>query len=73
MEVFDLAEPAFALGFGDAGGEDAADLFQACSLRWVWSQEVCTGCVGGSLTPHSVLRKALMRWFVLHLATSTGR
>jgi hypothetical protein len=39
LEAFDLAEPALALGFGDAGGEVVADLLQARSLRWVWSQE----------------------------------
>jgi hypothetical protein len=39
LEAFDLAEPAFAFGFADAGKQVVADLLQADSLRWVWSQE----------------------------------
>ena len=39
LEAVDLAEPAFPLRLGDAGKQVVADLFQARSLRWVWSQE----------------------------------
>lgn len=39
LEAFDLAEPAFGLGLGDAGDQVVADLFRLCSLGWVWSQE----------------------------------
>ena len=35
LESFDLAEPAFAFGFGDAGGEVVADLDQAVALGGV--------------------------------------
>ena len=35
LESFDFAEPAFAFGFGDAGGEVVADLDQ--TGRWVGS------------------------------------
>src|SRR6266536_1485108 len=35
----DLAEPAFPMRLGDAGEQVVADLLQARSLRWVWSQE----------------------------------
>jgi hypothetical protein len=31
-ESFDLAEPAFAFGFGDAGGEVVVDLDQPAAL-----------------------------------------
>jgi len=34
-ESFDLAEPAFAFGFGDAGGEVVADLDQPAALGGV--------------------------------------
>jgi hypothetical protein len=39
LEAFDFAEPAFVLGFGDAGGEVVADLDQAGSLGGVGPQE----------------------------------
>jgi hypothetical protein len=39
LETFDLAVPAFAFGLGDAGKQVFADLFQPCSLRWVWPRE----------------------------------
>jgi hypothetical protein len=39
LEAFDLAEPAFAFGLGDAGKQGVADLFQARALRRVWPQE----------------------------------
>ena len=32
LEPFDFAEPAFALGFGDAGGQVVADLEQSVVL-----------------------------------------
>jgi hypothetical protein len=35
LESFDFAEPAFALGFGDAGGEVVADLGEAVALGGV--------------------------------------
>lgn len=35
----DLAEPAFALGFGDAGDEVVADLDQAEPLGGVWPEQ----------------------------------
>jgi len=36
LESFGFAEPAFAVGFGDAGGEVLADLGDAVPLGWVW-------------------------------------
>src|SRR6266542_3279500 len=39
LEAVDLAEPAFPMRLGDAGEQVVADLLQARSLRWVWSQE----------------------------------
>ena len=35
FEAFDFAEPAFVLGFGDAGGEVIADLGDAAALGGV--------------------------------------
>jgi len=37
FEAFDLAEPAFAFGLGDAGVQVLADLFEPGSLRGVYS------------------------------------
>src|SRR5882757_1736154 len=39
LESFDLAEPAFALGFGDAGVEVVADLEQSGLLGGIGPQE----------------------------------
>ena len=39
FESFDFAEPSFAFGFGDAGVEVVADLFQTVPLGGVDSQE----------------------------------
>ncbi|MFC4610484.1 hypothetical protein ACFO9E_22175 [Streptomyces maoxianensis] len=39
LESFDLAEPAFAFSFGDAGQQIVVDLDQPRPLGWVWSQE----------------------------------
>src|SRR5271165_6416380 len=36
LESLDFAEPAFALGFGDAGGEVVADLGDAVPLGGIW-------------------------------------
>ena len=36
FESFGFAEPAFAVGFGDAGGEVVADLGDAAALGGVW-------------------------------------
>ncbi|WP_326783458.1 hypothetical protein [Streptomyces sp. NBC_00151] len=42
LQTFDLAEPAFALGFGDAGDEVVQDLLKAAALGWVWPKERAT-------------------------------
>ncbi|MET9074703.1 hypothetical protein [Streptomyces sp. NPDC004232] len=39
LETFDLAEPAFCLGFGDSGDQVVADLGKPCPLGRVRSQE----------------------------------
>jgi hypothetical protein len=39
LESFDLAEPAFAFGFGDAGGEVVADLGDAGPLGGVGPEQ----------------------------------
>ncbi|MFF9788529.1 hypothetical protein [Streptomyces nigrescens] len=39
LETFDLAEPAFRLGFGDSGDQAVADLGKPCSLGGVRSEE----------------------------------
>jgi hypothetical protein len=39
LQSLDFAEPAFALGFGDAVMEVVPDLLQPLSLRGVWPQE----------------------------------
>ena len=36
LESLDLAEPALALRFGDAGREVVPDLLKPGSLLWVW-------------------------------------
>jgi hypothetical protein len=36
-QTFDLAEPAFAFGFGDAGEQVVSDVGQPCPLGWIWS------------------------------------
>jgi hypothetical protein len=36
LQSFDFAEPAFAFGFGDAGGEVVADVGEAVALGGVW-------------------------------------
>jgi hypothetical protein len=38
LEAFDLAEPAFAFGLGDAGDQVVADLGQAGPLGRVWPE-----------------------------------
>jgi hypothetical protein len=38
-ESFDLAEPAFPLGFGDSGDQVVANLGKPCALRQVRSKE----------------------------------
>ena len=38
-ESFDLAEPAFAFGLGDAGVQVVADLFEPGSLRGIGPEE----------------------------------
>lgn len=38
-ESFDLAEPAFPLGFGNSGDQVVADLLHPASLGWVRSEE----------------------------------
>jgi hypothetical protein len=39
LESFDLAQPAFAFGLGDPGGQVVADLGQAVALGWVRPKE----------------------------------
>lgn len=39
LEPFDLAEPAFPLGFGDSGDQVVADLGKPCVLKRVRSKE----------------------------------
>lgn len=39
LETFDLAEPAFRLGFGDSGDQVVADLGKSCPLGRVRSEE----------------------------------
>ncbi|MEV1178339.1 hypothetical protein [Nonomuraea sp. NPDC049784] len=39
LETFDLAEPAFRLGFGDSGDQVVADLGEPCPLCRIRSQE----------------------------------
>ncbi|TDD06802.1 hypothetical protein E1292_14685 [Nonomuraea deserti] len=39
LESFDLAEPAFAFGFGDAGDEVVADLLDADALGRIRPEE----------------------------------
>ncbi|MFE9679352.1 hypothetical protein ACFYO5_35445 [Streptomyces sp. NPDC006259] len=39
LETFDLAEPAFRLGFGDSGDQVVADLGKPCPLGRVRSEE----------------------------------
>ncbi|WP_411135662.1 hypothetical protein [Streptomyces sp. C10] len=39
LETFDLAEPAFRLGFGDSGDQVVADLGKPCPLGGVRSEE----------------------------------
>ncbi|MFF9410375.1 hypothetical protein ACF1B0_33340 [Streptomyces anandii] len=39
LEPFDLAEPAFPLGFGDSGDQVVADLCKPCALGRVRSKE----------------------------------
>ncbi|MGW1718932.1 hypothetical protein [Streptomyces sp. NPDC002156] len=39
LETFDLAEPAFRLGFGDSGDHVVADLGKPCPLGRVRSKE----------------------------------
>ncbi len=39
LETFDLAEPAFRLGFGDSGDQIVADLGKPCPLGRVRSEE----------------------------------
>ena len=39
LQAFDFAEPALALGFGDAVVQVGADLLQPVALGWVWPQE----------------------------------
>lgn len=39
LEAFNLVEPAFALGLGDAGDEVVADVGQPCPLGWIGSEE----------------------------------
>ncbi|MFG2629180.1 hypothetical protein [Streptomyces sp. NPDC048473] len=39
LETFDLAEPAFRLGFGDSDDQVVADLDQPCPLGRVRSEE----------------------------------
>jgi hypothetical protein len=38
-EPFDLAEPAFTFGLGDAGDEVVPDLLETGALRRVWPEE----------------------------------
>ncbi|WP_280703591.1 hypothetical protein [Kitasatospora sp. GP82] len=38
-QPLDLAEPAFAPGFGDAGDEAVTDVDQPCPLGRIWSEE----------------------------------
>ena len=42
LESFDLAEPAFAFGFGDAGDEVVADLGDAVPLARRWPVHAAT-------------------------------
>ena len=39
LEALGFAGPAFAFGFGDAGGQVAADAFQPRPLSWVNAEE----------------------------------
>ena len=42
LESFDLAEPAFAFGFGYAGFEVVANLNETIALCWVWPEQSAT-------------------------------
>jgi hypothetical protein len=53
LESFGLAEPAFAVGFGDAGGEVVADLGDAVALSGVWP-------VHGA--PQAALTEMILSW-----------
>ncbi|WP_459005156.1 hypothetical protein [Streptomyces sp. SD15] len=39
LESFDLTEPSFTFGFGDADEEVVADFDQPCPLGRIWSEE----------------------------------
>src|SRR5205814_6408844 len=39
LEALGFADPAFAFGFADAGGQVVADSFQPCPLSWVNAKE----------------------------------
>ncbi|MFE2738718.1 hypothetical protein [Streptomyces sp. NPDC059349] len=39
FESFDLAEPALALGLGNASDEVVSDLFESRTMGRIWSEE----------------------------------
>ena len=39
LEAFGLAVPAVGFGFGDAGDEVVADVFQPCTRGWIRAQQ----------------------------------
>jgi hypothetical protein len=45
FEAFDFAGPAFAFGFGDAGGEVVADLCEPVALGQVGPVDGGSGCL----------------------------
>jgi hypothetical protein len=45
FEAFDFAGPAFAFGFGDAGGEVVADLCEPVALGRVGPVDGGSGCL----------------------------
>jgi hypothetical protein len=57
LESFDLAESAFTLGFGDAGGEVVADLDESLALGGVGPEhgaaDACLTCPPSSPDPSS--------------------
>jgi hypothetical protein len=53
LESFGFAEPAFAVGFGDAGGEVVADLGDSV-ISWRWTESCLAGAAVPSRIPRSV-------------------
>lgn len=57
-ESFDLAEPAFAFGLGDAGEQVVADLFQPCAGSRVRAQQRAAQALLTELTGPTAWRGA---------------